>query len=138
MTKKFYIDTNIFISLLINRDDRQKECQRLVEKIKLNKIRAVTGNLVLAELVWVLKSFYGIPKKEITEKIKGILRLRGLKIIDDYDLSEAIDIYEKKSVKFIDALIASTRLIYQKKWVVVSFDKDFDKIGVLRKEPAEL
>jgi predicted nucleic acid-binding protein len=138
MSKKFYLDTNILLSLLLERDDNQKECLKLVEKIKQNKINAVTGNIVLAELVWVLKSYYGIPKKEISEKLLGITRLRGLKIIDDYDLSRAIDIYEKKSVKYIDALIASIKLVNLKKWVVVSFDKDFDKIGVLRKEPADI
>jgi predicted nucleic acid-binding protein len=138
MSKKFYLDTNILLSLLIERDDKQKECLKLVEKIKQNKINAVTGNIVLAELVWVLKSYYGIPKKEISEKLRGITRLRGLKIIDDYDLSRAIDIYEKKSLKYIDALIASTKLVNLKKWVVVSFNKDFDKIGVLRKEPADI
>ena len=58
MKKRFYLDTNIFVSLLIERDEKQDECKRLVEKIKANKIKAVTGNVVLAELIWVLKSFY--------------------------------------------------------------------------------
>ncbi len=138
MKKRFYLDTNIFVSLLIERDEKQDECKRLVEKIKANKIKAVTGNVVLAELIWVLKSFYGIKKIDVVEKIKGILRLRGLRVIDNYQLSKSVEIFEKKPVKYIDAMIASVEPIQEKKWVVVSFDKDFDKIGVLRKEPGEI
>ena len=66
------------------------------------------------------------------------MRLRGLRVIDNYQLSKSVEIFEKKPVKYIDAMIASVEPIQEKKWVVVSFDKDFDKIGVLRKEPGEI
>ena len=138
MSKILYLDTNIFISLVIKRDDKQEECKALFQKIKVNKFKAVTSSLVISEFVWVLGSFYGISRKDISEKLEGILRLRGLKIIGDFQLTKAIEIFENKSVKFIDAMIASVKPIRERKWVVVSFDKDFDKIGTLRKEPNQL
>lgn len=106
--------------------------------VRQNKIKAITSSLVLAEIDWVLESFYHFKKTEAIEGLKSILKLRGLRIIDKMDISLAIEIYEKYNIKFIDALIASNSQIYQKKVIVVSYDKDFDKIGVIRKEPKDL
>ena len=137
--KRYFIDTNVFIDIVMKRDERRfKECSRLFGQIKANKIKAATGNVVLAELIWTLKSFYGVEKDEIARRIKGIIQLRGIKFIDDYDSMRAINLYQNNSIKFVDALIASIRPIQEKKWTVVSFDKDFDKIGVNRKEPGQI
>jgi len=136
---RYFIDTNVFIDIAIKRDEKRfRECSRLFKKIKSNKIKAATGNVVLAELVWTLKSFYGAEKDEIARRIKGIIQLRGIKFVDDYDPMRAINLYQDKSIKFVDALIASIKPIQEKKWTVVSFDKDFDRIGVNRKEPGQI
>ncbi|MEK7622277.1 MAG: PIN domain-containing protein [Patescibacteria group bacterium] len=137
--KTYFIDTNIFIDIAVKRDEKRfSECSQLFKKIKSNKIKAVTGNVVLAELIWTLKSFYGADKDEIARRVKGIIQLRGLKVVDNYNAMTAIELYQNKSIKFIDALIASIKLIQEKKWTIVSFDKDFDRIGVNRKEPGQI
>ena len=41
-------------------------------------------------------------------------------------------------MKFIDALIASHKSIQEEAAVIVSYDKDFDKLGILRKEPKDI
>jgi len=137
--KRYFVDTNVFIDIVMKRDEKRfRQCSRFFQKVKLNKIKAVTGNVVLAELIWTLKSFYGIGKEEIARRIKSIIKLRGIKLVDNYDSLRAIDLYQSKSIKYIDALIASIRPIQEKKWTVVSFDKDFDRIGVNRKEPGKI
>ena len=52
-----------------------------------------------------------------------------------FDISVAISLYAAQSVKFADALIASHPLLRQGKLIVVSYDADFDKLGVKRVEP---
>ena len=137
--KRYFVDTNVFIDIVMKRDEKRfRQCSRFFQKVKLNKIKAVTGNVVLAELIWTLKSFYGIGKEEIARRIKSIIKLRGIKLVDNYDPLRAIDLYQSKSIKYIDALIASIRPIQEKKWTVVSFDKDFDRIVVNRKEPGKI
>ena len=137
--KRYFVDTNVFIDIIMKRDEKRfRQCSRFFQKVKLNKIKAVTGNVVLAELIWTLKSFYGIGKEEIARRIKSIIKLRGIKLVDNYDPLRAIDLYQSKSIKYIDALIASIRPIQEKKWTVVSFDKDFDRIAVNRKEPGKI
>jgi len=137
--KRYFVDTNVFIDIVMKRDEKRfRQCSRFFQKVKLNKIKAVTGNVVLAELIWTLKSFYGIGKEEIARRIKSIIKLRGIKLVDNYDSLRAIDLYQSKSIKYIDALIASIKPIQEKKWTVVSFDKDFDRIAVNRKEPGKI
>ncbi|MDI6602933.1 MAG: PIN domain-containing protein [Patescibacteria group bacterium] len=79
-----------------------------------------------------------LKKRDLIEAIGGILDFKNLKIIDDFDFRKAIEIYEKYPVKFIDALIASNSKIFKKELTIVSYDKDFDKLDVRRKEPKKV
>lgn len=134
---RYFIDTNIFLRTLIKEDIKIfADCYKILEAIKLNKIRGLTSNLVLAEIVWTLSSYYNFSKENIIKALKSIINLRGLKIVDNYQSHVAVSFYEKRSVKYIDAVISSIKQIETKKWVVVSYDQDFDKLGVLRKEPS--
>ncbi|MDZ7587153.1 MAG: PIN domain-containing protein, partial [Patescibacteria group bacterium] len=109
-----------------------------LELIKGNQIKAYTCGLVLAEVLWVLSSYYHVKKPGLIEALKSILNLRGLRVIDKIDYLKAEKIYEKFNVKFIDAVIASVAIVDSTRWLIVSYDKDFDRIGVIRKEPGQI
>lgn len=133
----YFIDSNIFIRFLVKEDNKTyNDCLNLLLLIKKGEIKAHISSLVYAEISWVLDSFYKFDKKEIVKAISGISTLSGLKVLDKTDIEAAIDIYSKLNVKFIDALIASNPLILQKKMKIISYDKDFDKIGAIRIEPS--
>lgn len=137
--KTYFLDSNIFLRFLIG--DNQKmlsECLSLIKDIKEGRMNAFTSNLVLSEVVWTLGSFYKFPRSKVINAVKGIVGTPGLKICDGYMILAALEIYENSSVKFIDSLVASIHEIYNRKWVVVSYDKDFDKLGVIRKEPSRI
>jgi len=68
----------------------------------------------------------------------SISRLKNLRIIDKFNANLAIEIYKKLPIKFIDALIASNPRILKKEVMIISYDKDFDKLNVIRKEPKEV
>jgi len=69
----------------------------------------------------------------------SLVKMRNLVIIDKTDPIEAVEIYSKISLKFIDAMIASYPLIRTGKMHIISYDKEFDKIpGVKRLEPHQL
>ncbi len=135
----YFIDTNIFLRVLVKEDEGVfKDCQKFLNLIRQNKIKASTSTIILSEIDWVLESFYKFPKEKVIEGLSSILKLKNLKITDRFNPDLAIEIYKNSLVKFIDALIASNPQIFQKKVIVVSYDKDFDKIGVKRKEPKEI
>lgn len=135
----YFIDSNIFLRPIV-KDDSQKtqECELFFNKIKQGKIQAFTSNLVLAEIVWTGLKLYKIQKQELIDILKGILDFKNLKIINNFNPYLAVEIFEKFPVKFIDALIASNPWIYQRETVIISYDRDFDKINIIRKEPNQI
>lgn len=131
----FFVDTNIFLRFLL-KDDRKKaeRCKKLFEKAKKGKIQLFTSDLVIAEVVWTLESFYKLSKKEVSENVKRLLTLKNLGIPCASLLIEALVIYEEKNIDFIDAynyiLMLNGGLER-----IASYDTDFDKLyGIKRQE----
>ena len=131
----YFIDSNIFLRVLIQENVQSFQiCSNILAQIESKEIKAVTSDLVLAEIVWVLTSYYNRPRSEIVKSIELINNM-GMKTANAFDRSIAIRLYGKYSVKYIDALIASIDCIFKKECIVISYDKDFDKLGVRRQEP---
>lgn len=135
----YFIDTNIFIRLLVKDDLKKfKDCLKLLELVKGRKIDAVTSSLVKSEIEWVLRSFYKISKQDIVKHIEYIENLGGLISLNMIWDRRAIVLYKEFPVKFIDAQIASIPELRKREWIIVSYDRDFDKLAVNRAEPAEI
>lgn len=136
---KVFIDTNIFLRTLIEEDKESfRACFQLLQNIKTNKLKGITSSVVLSEIAWTLLSYYKFSKPEVGKALRSIINLRGLSIIDKFQHEIALSLYEKNGIKFIDALIASNPDILSKKWAIISYDHDFDKIGIKRMEPGQL
>lgn len=132
----YFIDANIFLRTLLKDEERTfNDCLEFLRKIKEGKIKAFTSNLILAEVNWTLLRVYNFPKEKIIDGLNSILKLKNLKIIDRFNPILAIKLYRKIPIKFIDALIASNPAIFRKEVIVISYDKDFEKIGLKRMEP---
>lgn len=136
---KYFIDTNVFLRVVV-KDDAKKaaDCERLIERIREGVLRAYTSRLVLAEMVWTCLSLYKLKKREVVPLIRGLASIHHLSFKDEYDTLRACALWEEYPVKFIDALIASDQSIAAGEMAIVSYDTDFDKIGVKRVEPSEL
>ena len=135
----YFIDTNIFLRVLIEEDPiAHEQCIRLLELVKRNKLKAQTGTIVLAEVMWTLLSHYKLSKQKATDSVLSILNLRGLKIVDNYDHRLAVNLFSKYSVKYIDCLIASDLQIHNKQTTIVSYDNDFKKLPRSEEHTSEL
>lgn len=135
----YFIDTNIFLRVL-NRENEKNfiECSNVLKLIKEDKIKAFISNLVLTEIVFTLVSFYKFKKTDCISSLKSVVNLKGLRILNKADIFLALEFYENNNIKFVDAVIASTPLILKQKMKIVSYDKDFDKIGAIKIEPSKL
>lgn len=135
----YLLDTNIFLRILSGLDnDKKSECELLLRKVESGDIKVVVPNLVLSEIVWTLSSYYKHTKREIINAVKSILNISNIKFIDGYDVFLGLNLFEAKSIKYIDSLIASIDEVQKNKWIVVSYDKDFDKLGVKCIEPSDI
>jgi predicted nucleic-acid-binding protein len=135
--KTCFIDTNLFIRYLTN-DDPQKadRVERLLAQAAGGKVKLVSAEMVLAEVVWVLESYYQLEKTQIAEMVKAILATPGLEVLNGKIVQAAIPYYAQQNIDFIDAYIIS---VMQKRHIegIYSFDrKHLDRVtAITRLEP---
>lgn len=135
----YLIDTNIFLRVLIREDEASFHSGlHLLEDIKHKQAEAFVPGIVLSEIAWTLKSYYAFSKPEIVSALRSVQHLRGLNLIDNYDYALALDFYQHHAIKYVDACIASLPLIQNKQAILISYDHDFDKLGIARKEPDQI
>ena len=92
----------------------------------------------MAEVVWVLESFYGYPKSQISETITHFLRSDGLEVFDRELMVQALGLYGEKNIDFADALLAQFAL-NQDSSLIYSFDNHFSRIpGIMKMKPGNL
>ncbi|RLB96758.1 MAG: type II toxin-antitoxin system VapC family toxin [Deltaproteobacteria bacterium] len=132
-----FIDTNLFIRYLTN-DDPQKadRVDRLLEQAAKGKVKLMTAEIVLAEVVWVLESYYKLENVRIAEILKAILSTPGLEILNGKIVEKALQYYLLKNIDFVDAYIVAL-MKKHKVAGIYSFDKKhLDRIThVTRLEP---
>jgi uncharacterized protein len=106
--KTCFIDTNLFVRYLTDDDpEKANRVDRLLAEARSGKIELVTAEMVIAELVWVLESAYGLKSIEITPMVKGILATPGIKVTNSSVLTRALEYYEYNNIDFIDGYIAA-------------------------------
>lgn len=124
-----FIDANIILRYLLD-EPGAKEAEKLFksgEKLYLSDI-------IYAEIVWTLSSFYKWKKAKVIAILEEFIINRNI-VADKKLLYTALSIYRKHNIDYVDAfLVALMRKNKQKE--LYSFDKDFDKIpGVKRLKP---
>lgn len=134
--KPVFVDTNIFLRYLTGDDPKKYEkCKELFKNAVKKKILLLTSDMVIAELIWTLHSFYKVSKEDIIEKVTIIINTPNLKIPNKKLLTEAIALFGQKNIDYIDAYNA----VYMKNngcVKILSYDKDFDRIeDIKRLEP---
>lgn len=138
---RYFIDTNIFLRIIVeDSDKKQIEGAKLfLEALRAGRIKGFTSALVLAEVNWVLSSFYKLSKELIIPYLAGIASLKHLRFEDAYEPAYALRLWGKYGIKFVDCLIVSSPSFLKGNVILVSYDKDFDKIeGITRQEPREV
>lgn len=135
----YLIDTNVFLRFLVPENKTSyQECVQFFSALKAKKIQAITSSIVLAEIQWTLKSFYHFPKRDILGSLQAINSTKGLAIRDKFDVRTALELWSQHKAKFVDCLLASDKSVQKGETIIVSYDKEFDKLGVIRKEPGDL
>lgn len=125
------LDANVVIRYLVNDDGAKAE--RFRQLLKRNDLELLLNDVIVAEIVWVLESYYQISKKEIIEKLQALLAVPVVKA-NVVLITRALDLFAKHNVDYVDAYIAS---VAQGDAIeVISYDRDLDKLpATKRSEP---
>ena len=136
----YLIDTNILLRAFVKENERTyKECSKLLNLIEDTTLKARLPGIALSECFWTMKSFYKCPKPFIHESLQGMLDLFSGKIVDNYNYPLTLNLLKQHpTASLSDCLMASLPEIQSGLWTIVSYDKDFDKLGLKRLEPKDL
>lgn len=106
--RRAIIDTNLLVRYLTEDDPaKANDVKRLLLKAGQGEIGLFIPSVVIAELVWVLQSFYKLDRNEIVLLLNAILHTRGVEVSDKAIVSEAIALYRDTAMDFIDAWIVA-------------------------------
>ncbi len=97
--------------------------------------RLLLADLVLAECVYVLESFYELPRPRVAELMRSAIALPAIETLDPGSLLRSLEIYEIDRLDFAEAyLVAQAESSGIN--TIVSFDRAIDRIrNVTRQEP---
>jgi len=132
--KRKFIDTNIFLRYL-TKDDliKYERCRELFKKAMDGKIVLSTSEMVIAELIWTLISYYKVPKAEVIEKISIIVGTENLYIPGKDIVSDALVIFAGKNIDYIDAYNA-VFMRYHNMDEIYTYDIHFDAVKDIKRE----
>ena len=125
-----FIDTNVLVRYLTN---DQPEQARLATRYLEQSERLILPDLILAEVAYVLGSFYKFPRARIGQALRAVLNFRSIHVDDAALLYRTVELYEAHNFSFADAyLVASAER--SGVGVVASFDRGIDRAGTIQRE----
>ncbi len=139
--KNYFVDTNIFIRVLVEDSKKHlKECVEFIDFMeKSEHLKFYISNVVVLEIGWVLKRFYAFPKNKVNNSLRAVVDIKNVSIVNSVNTEKGLDIFEEYNVKLGDAMIVAGDAVQKKKAIIVSYDRDFDKIdGAIRMTPKEI
>jgi predicted nucleic-acid-binding protein len=105
------LDTNVLVRYLTQDDPAQARlANELIDDAAARKERLGIGALVLGELVWVLRSAYGLRKADVVAAMERVLDVSQFTIEDKDLVRLALDDYRKGRGDFSDYLIGRRHL----------------------------
>ena len=129
-----YIDSNIFLYAILNRERIGNRARALLEQVQQGKEHACSSILTFDEIVWSVMRHRGM--KEAVAAGEGFLNFPNLKLIPaDGDLAaKALDIIKRHGLGPRDAIHAASAISMNVE-TIISSDQHFDKIADLRRKP---
>ncbi len=129
--KTCFIDTNLFIRYLTDDDPvKADKVEALLDKAAGGKLKLLTTEMVMAEIVWVLESAYSLKNTDIAPLVRGILATPGLEVINAPLVTRAVELYESTNIDFIDGYIAA---VMEQRGITELYSFDRKHISRVRK-----
>jgi predicted nucleic acid-binding protein len=125
-----FVDTNVLIRHLTGDPPAQavRATRYLAEADEL-----LLPDLILAEVAYVLESFYETPRAQVAETLRAVLAFRTITVVDAELAQRAVEVYDIDRLDFAEAyLVACAER--SGIGVIASFDRSIDRVGTVRRE----
>lgn len=118
------LDTNVLVRFLVQDDAKQhRRASAFVEAASKRNGSLLVVEVVLCELVWVLRYSYKVPRAKVVAVLRQLLQARQLKILAKDLVARAVDSYEAGRGDFADYLIREQALVAGAD-AVATFDRE--------------
>ena len=125
-----FLDTNILIRHLTG--DPPEQAARATRYLE-QAGELLLPDLILAEVAYVLESFYEVPRDQVADTLRAVLAFPSIRVLDADLLQRTVEVYQHHRLDFADAyLVASAERTGA--GVVASFDRAIDRVGTVRRE----
>lgn len=124
-----FVDTNILVRHLTG--DPPDLAERATAYLGTERELLLT-DLVAAETVYVLESFYAAPRDQVGEAVRSLVAFDSIICVDPALLLRAVEVYETDRIDFAEAYLvacAETTGI----GTVVSFDRSIDRVSTIER-----
>jgi predicted nucleic acid-binding protein len=127
-----FVDTNVLIRHLTG--DPPEAAAGATAYLR-NSPTLLLTDVVAAETIFVLESYYGAPRNEVANALRSLLAFETVLCVDTALLLRAVEVYETDRIDFAEAYLvacAETTGVGR----ILSFDRSLDRVGtVTRVEP---
>ena len=90
------------------------------------------ADLIVAETVYVLESFYEVPRGQVADAMRSLIAFDSIVCVDPALLLRTIEVYEINRIDFADAyLVASAESTGV--GAVASFDRSIDRVTTIER-----
>ena len=118
------VDANVILRYLLEDDEQLFEKAKNIFDEALNfQVEILLKEVVIAEVVYVLEKFYKVNRKEISQTLKNLITLRGIKTENKNFILKALDIYSDKNLDFVDCILC----VMSEQYDIETFDKKLNK-----------
>lgn len=124
-----FIDTNILVRHLTGdpRDLAERATAFLAQAEEL-----LLPDLIAAEIVYVLESFYEVPAEKIALLMQSVIAFDSIRTLDPLLLLRSLEVYVNHGIDFAEAyLVASAESAGVEH--VASFDRSIDRVPTVRR-----
>ena len=128
-----FVDTNVLIRHLTG--DPQDMAAAATRFLAEADDLLVVVDLVIAEVVYVLESFYRVERARVAELVRSIVAFDAIRVQDEGLILRAIEIYEEQRLDYAEAYLCGCAegTVGSS---VASFDRSIDRVATInRVEP---
>lgn len=101
------IDTNVLVRFLVQDDGAQMQvATQLLAEAEANKQPLFVSNVVVLELMWVLKSAYDVPRDDILGALDELLSMAALEFQNAVVVRDFIGSAQNNTYDLADLLIS--------------------------------
>jgi len=123
------LDTNVLVRHLTGDPPSQA---RRATALLAGAHELLLTDLVVAELVYVLESFYRQPREDVAEAARSLLALPSIATVDPDLLLRSLELYESHRLDYAEAYLAAAAEV----WGVgriASFDRGLDRVASIKR-----